>query len=304
MSKRIEHRFLQAVKCHQPWLPNQPLTVAVSGGVDSMVLLDLLVKTQRSHQARLQVVTFDHGLREASQQEVVMVKEVCQSYGIPCMIHQLHLEKGPQLQERARMARREILLRCEGWLATAHHASDQAETILFRMLRGSGLDGLQGMHYKQGRWVKPLLGFFKPEIYQYAKDRGLQWVEDPSNTHSTRGTIRELWSTLASIHPNPQKAMSSVGHLLQRDADCLQELTDQQYPTVIQNEHLNVQRWKQCHLAIRSRILRQWLWTQGVSPKLQQIEDLLVWEPQRNGQRYTLNSSISIRQLDGLWSLC
>ena len=162
--KKFEHRVLNVIKRSKLWIPDECVTLAVSGGVDSMVMLDVLAQTQRSHRGNLQVVTFDHGFRVESAAEVQFVCQVCQTYDIPCIIQSLHLADGPNKQERARNARREVLSQLDGAIATAHHASDQAETVLFRMLRGSGLDGLKGMSPRSERWVKPLLMEFKESI--------------------------------------------------------------------------------------------------------------------------------------------
>lgn len=302
--KKFEQRVLSVIKRRQLWTPGESVTLAVSGGVDSMVLLDVLAKTQRSHNGNLKVVTFDHGFRSESSSEVVFVNDVCQRYGISCIIQSLNLSDGPNKQERARHARRDFLSRSEGVIATAHHASDQAETILFRMLRGSGLDGLKGMSVRSGPWVKPLLMEFKETIVEYANELGLDWKEDPSNTASTRGTIRQLWSDLEKIHPNPEKTMASVATMLSRDAECLEEIVDQVMPTVLRDNQIVVGTLRTLHQAIQSRILRKWFWQNGIDVRSQQIEILLAWNPERNGARIQLRSNAYVFQRDEEWSLC
>ncbi len=302
----FEQKILATVKRNRLWNAGESLTLAVSGGVDSMVMLDVLCRTQRSHKAQLSVMTFDHGLREASQNEVKLVRSVCAQWGVPCEIEVLDLSNGPNLQERARMARRTHLERRAGLIATAHHASDQAETILFRLLRGSGLDGLQGMHLRQDRWVKPLFEVFKADIYDYAHKQNLQWCEDPSNSHSTRGTIRKLWPELASIHANPEKALASVSKLLSRDADCLSDLADQAYQEVrdqSENGELKLSVLRRHPLAIQSRVLRKWCWAQGADIGQRHIDGLLDWVPQQNGQRYQIAKGLFVVQQNQAWTL-
>ena len=302
----FEQKILATIKRHRLWSAGEALNLAISGGVDSMVMLDVLCRTRRSHKARLSVVTFDHGLRDASSSEVEMVRSVCTEWDVSCEIESLQLSKGPNLQERARVARRTHLERREGLIATAHHASDQAETILFRLLRGSGLDGLQGMHRRQGRWLKPLLDVFKTEIYEYAHRQNLQWCEDPSNVNSTRGTIRNLWSELSNIHPNPEKALASVSTLLSRDADCLAILAEQAYREVLtqsQNGEVKLSELRRHPLAIQSRVLRMWCWEQGVEIGHRHIEGLLDWVPQQNGQRYQIAQGLFVVQQNQVWTL-
>lgn len=302
--KKFEHRLLSVIKRHQLWPSEEDVTLAVSGGVDSMVLLDVLAQTQRSHRANLKVVTFDHGFREESATEVQFVNEVCKRHRIPCIMQSLNLVDGPNKQERARNARREVLSRIDGLVATAHHASDQAETVLFRMLRGSGLDGLKGMSIRSGKWVKPLLLEFKEDIVAYATERDLEWKEDPSNITSTRGTIRQLWADLEKVRTNPEKAMANVATLLSRDAEYLDGLAEQATADVLSDNQIDVGKLRLIHPAIQSRILRKWLWKNDIDVRGQQIELLLNWRPSRNGARIQLQSNVHILQRDTAWSLC
>ena len=303
-AKKLEQRVLNVIKRSQLLNPEECVTLAVSGGVDSMVMLDVLANTQRSHRAKLQVVTFDHGFRVESAAEVQFVSDVCRTYNIPCVMQSLNLSDGPNKQERARQARRDALSKTDGLIATAHHASDQAETVLFRMLRGSGLDGLKGMNVRSGRWVKPLLMEFKESIVEYANERNLEWKEDPSNIKSTRGAIRQLWSDLEKVRPNPEKTMASVATMLSRDAACLDELSEQMMFSVLVDNQIDVGQLRTLHPAIQARILRRWLWQNGVDVRSQQIEVLLEWSPSRNGARLQLQSDVFILQRNEAWSLC
>jgi len=302
--KVLEQRVLTSIKRYGLWKPKDVVTLAISGGVDSMVMLEILLSTQRSHKAELRVVTFDHGLRSESEQEVEMVKETCVHRNISCTVERLHIQKGPRLQERARMARRTFLEQCDGYIATAHHASDQAETVLFRLLRGSGLDGLQGMQRQHGRWVKPLLDIFKPEIYTYADKKNLNWCEDPSNDTTTRGEIRRVWEYLTPIRSNPEKSMSAVANLLSRDADFIQTQVSLYYKEVVVEDRINVSALRKHHIALQTRLIREWLWSSGVNVGRQHVEQLLYWNPSENGQSIQLSSEKRIRQHNGLWQLC
>ena len=90
-ARKFEQRVLSVVKRNHLWATDDSVTLAVSGGVDSMVLLDVLIRAQRSHRGALKVVTFDHGFRSESADEVVFVQTVCQSHNIPCLVHALHI---------------------------------------------------------------------------------------------------------------------------------------------------------------------------------------------------------------------
>ena len=303
-AKRFEQRVLSVVKRKRLWAAGDVVTLAVSGGVDSMVLLDVLVRTLRSHKGKLQVVTFNHGFRKESIEEVQFVHQVCLHHRIPCIIHDLHLKKGPNKQERARQARRRFLLEQDGVIATAHHGSDQAETVLFRMLRGSGLDGLKGMSVLSDRWVKPLLMEFKDDILNYANERGIEWREDQSNAESTRGIIRQFWAQLAMVHPKPEKTLANLSRMLSRDADCLDMQASNALQNVVNDNQILLHKLREHHPAIQVRILRRWLWENNVGASGHQIDLLLDWQPSRNGAFFQLDGSTKIQQITSRWSLC
>ena len=160
------------------------------------------------------------------------------------------------------------------------------------------------MTVRSGRWVKPLLMEFKETIVEYANERNLEWKEDPSNIKSTRGAIRQLWSDLEKVRPNPEKTMASVATMLSRDAACLDELSEEMMSIVLVDNQIAVGKLRTLHSAIQSRILRRWLWKNGVDVRSQQIEVLLAWNPSRNGARLQLQSDVFILQRNESWSLC
>lgn len=164
------------------------LTVAFSGGLDSSVLLDLLVRLRRRWAWTLTAAHFDHAMREGSADDAAWARGVCEGVGVPCIVGRA--ERAPQNEAEARAARYAFLLEartqlgCE-LLVTAHHADDQAETVLMRLLRGAGLEGLAGMSPRRAPGVvRPLLGFWRRELEAYATERRLEVREDPTNVSS------------------------------------------------------------------------------------------------------------------------
>ncbi|HEV8123707.1 MAG TPA: tRNA lysidine(34) synthetase TilS [Gemmatimonadales bacterium] len=159
--------------------------VAVSGGPDSVALLDLLVAGGAAHQWELVVAHVDHGIHSESDRIARMVESLAASYGLEFQNRRLQL--GPGTSETdARAARYAALeaMRIEqhgDWIVTAHHADDQAETVLLRVLGGTGPAGLAAMAAVQGSIVRPLLPFRREELARYRLDRNLQAWEDPAN---------------------------------------------------------------------------------------------------------------------------
>jgi tRNA(Ile)-lysidine synthase len=185
--------------------------LAVSGGPDSTALLVMTAKwARRRGGPRIEAATVDHGLRAEGVDEAAAVGELCGKLSVP---HRTLLWRGDKpktrLQERAREARYALLAehaRAIGAeiLATAHHLDDQAETVLFRLLRGSGVSGLAGMAARTERdgltLLRPLLGLAKTDLVAYCQAERVAFARDPSNEDPryARTRMRALLETLAA----------------------------------------------------------------------------------------------------------
>lgn len=160
--------------------------VAVSGGPDSVALLDLLSRSRPAHRLEIIVAHADHGIHPASAAVAATVRALAASCGWPCEVGELHLGPGAS-ETTAREARYRWLHDVAGRhhaaaILTAHQADDQAETVLMRLLAGSGPAGLAGMAPRAGLIVRPLLPFRREELAQYVHERGLACWDDPANT--------------------------------------------------------------------------------------------------------------------------
>lgn len=173
-------------------LPNtRSFRLAYSGGMDSHVLLHAAAAVRGSLSAPVAAVHIDHGLQPGSGQWSAHCTRVCRELGVPLEVRRLRLTRvaGESPEATARSARYEAiaaLMEPGEVLLTAHHRDDQAETVLLQLLRGSGPRGLAGMPmvtaFPPGRLARPLLGFDRAELAEYARSEGLDWVEDGSNT--------------------------------------------------------------------------------------------------------------------------
>lgn len=166
-------------------LPGGRALVAVSGGLDSVVLLDLLHRAAGPH-LELVVAHADHGIHPDSGSVAERVAAFAAGLGLRCEVARLKLGAGTG-ETSAREARYAWLFALREQLAatvvfTAHHADDQAETVLMRALEGSGTGGLAGMRAVSGPLVRPLLGFSRVTLTRYARQRGLPVWVDPANS--------------------------------------------------------------------------------------------------------------------------
>lgn len=189
--------------------PDARIALAVSGGPDSLALL-LLAHT--CFPGRIAAATVDHGLRAEAADEARYVAQICAAKDIPHRILTPHTPITGNIQSSARKARYDLLhawadeLQC-AYIATAHHADDQLETMLMRLARGSGTDGMSGVRAVHGRIIRPLLEFTKDELTEICTDAGTTPIYDPSNsdTKYDRVAVRQ-W--LAST-PHPLSAVAA-----------------------------------------------------------------------------------------------
>lgn len=220
--------------------------VAVSGGSDSVALLHLLHQSLSPKGVELSVVTVDHGLRAAAADEARQVADLADGLGLSHDI--IVWQEGPtqgNLQDQARQARYDLMAdwaRARGieWLALGHTADDQAETVLMRLMRASGVDGLSAMSEVRDRngvtlW-RPLLSVRRQELRSYLDDMGLKWIEDPSNedvrfervrVRRALETLQDLGLTaeaLSIVAENMAQARQALDHYAKLAAKNLAEL--------------------------------------------------------------------------------
>lgn len=193
-------------------LPNPPsaLGVAVSGGSDSLALLHLLHDFAGVHGTQLHVVTVDHGLRSEAAEEAAFVKRICRDLKLPHeVVHWTGWDNHGNLQNEARRARYRLIsewARERGlrFVALGHTCDDQAETVLMRLARGAGVDGLAAMSPRRTAegitWIRPLLTIRRAQLRGELQARGVAWCNDPSNDDARYDRIKTR-QALAVLEP-------------------------------------------------------------------------------------------------------
>lgn len=162
----------------------QTLVAGLSGGVDSVVLLHCLRDLATARRLGLSALHVHHGLSPHADAWEIHCQAVCADWSIPLAVERVAVERGSRdgLEAAARRARHAAFACSEGdWIVLGHHRDDQAETLLFNLLRGTGLRGAAAMGETRGGLLRPLLSVGREEIVDYARAHGLRWIEDESN---------------------------------------------------------------------------------------------------------------------------
>ncbi|CAO3303744.1 MULTISPECIES: tRNA lysidine(34) synthetase TilS [unclassified Pseudomonas] len=221
-----------------PWLNAPTWYVAFSGGLDSTVLLHLLAEYARNHASPpLRAIHIHHGLQAAADAWPAHCQAICDNFDVELQVIHVQVSPGASLEQAARDARYAAFRQVLGpgdILFTGQHRDDQAETLLFRLLRGAGLRGLAAMPGQralgQGSLVRPLLACSRQHLQDYAQAQGLTWIEDPSNvdTQFARNYLRgEVMPHLQQRWPQASQNFARAAEHLGEALGLLDELAQE-----------------------------------------------------------------------------
>ncbi|MDO7899291.1 tRNA lysidine(34) synthetase TilS [Pseudomonas citrulli] len=208
-----------------PWRNAATWHVAFSGGLDSTVLLHLLASLSKTQPLpALSAIHVHHGLQSVADTWPDHCRSVCEALGVPLQVVNVQVRPGASVERAAREARYGAFLAAihsNEVLLTAQHRDDQAETLLFRLLRGAGVRGLAAMPRQrplgQGHLLRPLLDVSRAELEAYARQQGLSWIDDPSNDDHryARNFLRQrIFPALAEHWPRASATLArSAGHM-------------------------------------------------------------------------------------------
>jgi tRNA(Ile)-lysidine synthase len=241
--------------------------IALSGGPDSLTLTHLLARARRQRGLTLGALVVDHGLRAASAREARAAAALAEQLGVDVVVSRLEglgSIRG-NLQERARTARLRLLeSHAErigaDWIALGHSANDQAETVLMRLVRGSGGQGLSAMAPRRGRLIRPLLATRRRDIEAYLAHFGLMSVQDPTNEtdHYTRNRLRRhVLPSLQADNPNVIDAICRAAEMCREDHLALQKQADAIYASCQAAGGLLLEPLRELDNALLFRVLRR-----------------------------------------------
>lgn len=258
------------------------IAIGVSGGSDSMCLLDFLNKNREKFGIKVLAVNVDHMIRESSKDDTAFVDNFCKEHTIQCLKFKVDVkilanEKKLGIEEAARMARYKIFESIvkngiANKVAIAHHQSDQAETILLNIFRGAGLKGASGMEPKQGSFIRPFINTTKNEILQYIKDNQLTFVTDETNQNIeySRNFIRnEIMPKLKTRWKNVENNIINFAAICKQDNEYI-DSTISFDDIEIHHDEARIPLYKFASpVAVQNRILRYCFSKLGLSKDIE-----------------------------------
>ncbi len=269
--------ILETIKKHNLIEENAKIVMGLSGGSDSMCLLYILnkIKIEKllAHDFDLVAVHINHNLRgEESNQDEKFVKNFCYQNGINLIIYdenikQLSIAKKMTIEEVARLYRKEkfesLLTSSKDCIALAHNYSDNAETILMHLFRGSGLNGLTSMSFKDGNIIRPILESTKEDIYSFLEENSIPYRVDKTNFEEIYSRNKVRLSLLPYLEENfNSNIISSLNNTIKTlkvDNDFIEQETKKAYNEIVikKNDYisLEISKLSKLHEAILTRLL-------------------------------------------------
>ncbi len=297
------------IEKHDLLSPQQSVLVAVSGGADSMALLHGL----HALGYPVRVLHIDHCTRDgASAEDAAFVEDAARALGVPCTI-KVWNDKGNASGDSFEMAARKYRYQCyvdtahvveAKAIATGHHADDQIETLLMRILRGTSLQGLTGIPYQRRAEdvlvIRPLLDCSRKDIQEALTERGIAWREDETNIDAKyqRNKIRhELLPYLReNYNANADEALLRLSDNVRDDAALLERLADDAYgQSIHKGKGLQRDALRELPVSLQRRVVLKWTRHLGANPDKARIDDLIVFiDSGKTGTRFDLSSHVQL----------
>lgn len=272
----IQETFTNTIKQDGLLKKKDKVILGVSGGPDSMCLLYLFLQIKKEYRLRLLCAHFNHSLREEADSEEEFIRKTCQHLDIEFVSEKKNVKsffKGDSLEQTARNLRMDFFLKCSRQakikkIALAHHKDDLAETILMRLIKGSGLSGLRGFSskskYKNLTIIRPLIELRKKAIIDWLKDNRINYCIDKSNLEDKflRNKIRlKLMPFLEELNPNISDNLYNLARNVGLDYDFIYSLSYDKFIVLKRRQnynsiHLDLYGLKELPLAIFNNVIR------------------------------------------------
>lgn len=261
-------KILTAIEQYNMIKSGDKVTVALSGGADSVALLYALNSQKDNLNISLYAAHVNHNLRgDESKRDEEFVKKLCDSLGIPITVWSVDVksaakESNESIELAARRIRYELFSKLDTLIATAHTASDNLETVLFNISRGTGTDGLCGIPPVRDSIIRPLILCTRDDVVKYCNDNNLMFVTDSTNLTDdyTRNKIRHnVVPALKEINSAVEKNTVNSSRILRRENSYLDSIAGKELQKAQSNGELNVACLKKLDYVILCRVLRKFI---------------------------------------------
>lgn len=306
----LEKKVLNTIQKYELIKYGDNIVVGVSGGPDSMTLLNVLCSLKENLQIHLFVAHINHQIRKEAKQDEEYVKDFCAAHQIPFFVlekdvMQLAKEQKIGTEEAGRKVRydffEEICKKVNASkIATAHTANDQAETILMNLMRGSGTNGLKGIQVKRGKYIRPLLEITRQEIEQYCQKQQLNPRIDQTNQENvyTRNRIRnELIPYIEkNFNPSIVTSLNRLSEIVKEQEEYMEKVVEKAYLEIMLEQNgekivLDLKKFTSLEIVIKKRILLYTITKLfGTSQGIERIhiEDMLKLCENNIGNKYLI----------------
>ncbi|MEO0022716.1 MAG: tRNA lysidine(34) synthetase TilS, partial [candidate division WOR-3 bacterium] len=269
----VVHRFIDTIEEYQLLERGGHVLAGISGGADSVCLLDLLRLIAPRYKLRISGIHINHGIRVNADQDEMFVRNLTQQWDIRLVVvkvdtpsfarkHRMSLETAARRLRYLHYQRTAKRLACNR-VALGHTADDNLETVIHNLARGAGLRGLCGIPVHRDIFIRPLIKITRKEIRSYLEARSLKWVEDETNTdvRYTRNLIRlQIIPVMEKINPAVRENVLRTGELL-RSEDCfLEDLAQKALSRIGKSNSkrvlIDIKRFNSYNVVLKRRIIR------------------------------------------------
>ncbi len=287
------------------------LVLALSGGVDSVVLLQILAQISKQFTFNLSAIHIEHGISPNTKQWSDFCQNYCDALGIPLTIFSLSIKKQAQvsLEAAARQARYAIFKEISAdFIVLAHHLDDQAETLQLQLLRGAGLRGLAGMPIMRLlspagkiKLLRPLLTVSRDTIQGYALQNKLMWITDESNDDTTyhRNFLRhQIFPLLEQRYPVYRETLARTSRHMGEAVQLLDSLAENDSQLVMVAGEIHIERLRKLDF-LRAKNLLRYIFSRRdiIQPSTQKLEEILrqLWMAKSDNYLYLTFGEFEIR---------
>ena len=271
----IINRFLSNIKKYELVEKNDTIIIGASGGPDSQFLIYLFNQIKEEYNLNIILAHLNHLHRKEASFDENLVKETGQKLGMKAEVKRASMDDFAKankisVEDAGRRLRYDFFNQLANGnknskIAIAHNMDDQAETMLFRMIRGTGLDGLAAMDYKNGRIIRPILSFKKSEILSYLEENNIDYAIDSTNLENdyTRNYIRnEIFPSLEKINSNVKSNFFNLSDLVKNDLEIIDEIIEDIYKSIALSEadtyiKFDIKEFENLSYNKKSRIIRK-----------------------------------------------